>query len=91
MYGKGIVLQNILNNEVNFKPINCKLHNSGKIVCQFIVRCCIHFWCRKINKIVRGRDSKLINFIKRHQNTPSIDPIKVIAHKKMLNSSRRLK
>lgn len=81
----GARLETILENQINFAPINCHIHNSGKIVRNLIVKCSLFFWCKRVNKILKGNDSKFTNFIKRHPDGRNIDPIKVIAYKKMLN------
>lgn len=72
----------ILENQINFIPINCSLYDSGKIACRLIIRC-LFFWCKKINKILKENDSKIINVIKRHAET-NVDPMKLITYKTCL-------
>lgn len=86
-------LMNFIENKVNFVPLNCNIHNTFKHkVSKFIVKCAIYFWCKKINRISKGKDLKFLKFLRNDKNNKQkLDPIKAQAYKKYLNKIKRKK
>ncbi|KAJ8910365.1 hypothetical protein NQ315_007476, partial [Exocentrus adspersus] len=85
-----LILKQILFKIINFDPINCRNHNLKNTLCDFLIKCALHFWCEKVNKIARGQDSKFAKYYKNCVNKNNIDPVKVRALKKCENK-RKLK
>lgn len=82
------MLKQILYDKINFDPINCPQHNLKDTLCNFIIRCALYFWCRKINKIARGQDTKFIRFFKNRPDKILMDPMKIRAYKKWENKRK---
>lgn len=85
------ILENILMEKIDFKPINCPSHDMGNNICKLAVKCSLYFWCRSVNKIAKGKDSKFIFYLKRQNDLSFIDPMKLKAHHKFLNKSKKKK
>lgn len=75
-------LYHILKENVNITPLNCPLHDISTVFYKFIIRCALFWWCRSINKILKGKDNKFTKFLLTKPNSQAIDPIKLAAHKK---------
>lgn len=75
-------LKEILKQKIELNPINCRIHNLADKILNLLIKCAIYFWCKKINKIVKGQDSKFLKFYHEFPDKSSIDPIKIKAYKK---------
>lgn len=75
-------LYHILKENVNITPLNCAIHDISTVFYKFIIRCALFWWCRSINKVLKGKDSKFAKFLSTKPNSQSIDPIKLAAYKK---------
>ena len=86
------ILVAFLKKQVNFKPFKCTLHsNLGDSILNLIVKCSIYFWCRQVNQIANGRDTKYSMYVKKQKNKSLLDPIKLMAIKKYENNKKRFK
>ncbi|KAB0796798.1 hypothetical protein PPYR_10859 [Photinus pyralis] len=66
---------------LNFNSFNCPSHpNLGKLIVSFLVRCILYFWCKQVNRILTGKDTKFERFLKLTSNLSLVDPIKLHAH-----------
>lgn len=83
------VLASVLEKNLSFKVINCKEHNLGDKLCQIIIRCALFWWCKHVNKIARGTDTKLSKFLSTNPNKNYINPIKLQAYIKHQNSKKK--
>ena len=79
------ILKNILENHLQFSLINCPLHTPSKQLIKMLIKYSIFFWCKKVNRILKGKDVKFIKFLKLKPNKGLIDPIKLSALKKYQN------
>lgn len=87
-----ILLQSILLEQLNFNLVNNPCHpNNQHTLVKIIVRCCIFFWSKRVNKIVKGKDEKFIKYLSSNHKVSSIDPIKLQAFKKYQNKMKRAK
>lgn len=83
--------KNLLQN-LQFSLINCTEHKStSSILMKIVIKCCIFFWCRRVNMISKGRDSKFVKFLNMKPSENLVDPIKLRAHKKYLNKVKKKK
>lgn len=56
-------LENNLSGQLHFSLINCKEHqNTHKVLIKLIIKCCLYFWCKRINLVSKGKDENLLNF-----------------------------
>lgn len=86
-----LLLQKILlEQQPNFKLINqsCHLNNDITLV-KIVIRCCLFFWCKQVNRIIKGKDSKFIKFIQMKPDAALIDPVKMQAYKKLQKKNKR--
>lgn len=81
-------LINVLLKKIDFRPINCPEHNLKIYICNILVRCCLYFWCKKINKIANGKDLKFYTFVKICKQVNLLDPMKIKAMKKWENKRK---
>uniref|UniRef100_A0A1Y1NHZ1 Transposable element P transposase-like RNase H C-terminal domain-containing protein n=1 Tax=Photinus pyralis TaxID=7054 RepID=A0A1Y1NHZ1_PHOPY len=83
------VLSFLLRKNFSFSPFNCSEHNVGDAFVSLIVRCCLYWWCRSLNKVAKGKDAKFVSFLAKKPPAHLIDPVKVAAHKKYLMKKKR--
>lgn len=76
------ILYDILKQSINSKPLNCPQHDVSNKFYKFVVRCSLFWWCKSVNKILKGKDGKFINFLASKPNLNRIDPMKILASKK---------
>lgn len=73
-----VALKEILIRNVDFKPINCLQHDLKTQNCNFLIKCALYFWCKKVNRICNGQELKFI----KNSNRKNVDPIKLRAYEK---------
>ncbi|KAJ8914061.1 hypothetical protein NQ315_017582, partial [Exocentrus adspersus] len=80
---KTFILYYSENIELNFKIINFSCHRENStILSKLIVRCCLFFWCKRVNAIAKGKDDKFEKYLKMKPQESLIDPIQLQAYKK---------
>jgi len=85
-------LQKNLLKELNFNLVNSACHSENdKILTKIIVRCCLFFWCKRVNAVAKGKDIKFNKFLKMNPHTSLVDPIKLQAFKKYESKRKILK
>lgn len=84
-----LYLTDLLNRFLNTKPLDCPKHAISKKFISFIITCALYWWCKSINKILKGKDSKFINFLANKPNFHVIDPMKVLTNKKYNSKLKR--
>lgn len=86
------VLENIISNQLQFSLINCKAHDSNHVIMiRVIIRCCLFFWCKRVNLVTNGKDEKFSKFLKSKPNINIIDPIKLKAYKRYQTKLKRVR
>lgn len=82
-----MILQNILEDKIDFKSFSCKIHDkTSKQISSIIIRYSIYWWCNKVNRISKGGDSKFYRYLKNQSNLSLIDPIKLIVNIKYVDN-----
>ncbi|KAJ8911831.1 hypothetical protein NQ315_012561 [Exocentrus adspersus] len=85
------ILEKIISSQLNFKVINCALHDPDKILVKLTVRYSLYFWCKRVNLVAKGKDDKFIKFLDTKPHTSLIDPVKLSAYKKYQSRVKRAK
>ncbi|KAJ8913407.1 hypothetical protein NQ315_008800 [Exocentrus adspersus] len=81
-----------LSTKIAFNVLNCKSHpNLSNHVKNVILKCIIYFWCKSINRILNGQDSKFEILYRLNPNSKNLDPIKVLALKKYNLQKKRMR
>lgn len=86
------LLERILEKQLSFQLVNCVEHSAtSEILLKTVIRCCIFFWCKRINLISKGKDEKFVRFLKRIPDKNLVDPVKLLAYKKHQSKIKRAK
>lgn len=83
-----VILRTSLKKQLNFNSINCSEHNLGEQLCNLLVRCSLFWWCKSVNSILKGTDTKFKKFLSLKPHSHFIDPVKMHALK-MYNKKRK--
>uniref|UniRef100_A0A1Y1KN14 THAP-type domain-containing protein n=1 Tax=Photinus pyralis TaxID=7054 RepID=A0A1Y1KN14_PHOPY len=76
--------------KVSLAPLNCPQHDTVSVTyVKLLIRVIIHFWCKQINRIAKGKDAKFITLYNANRNV--LDPLKIAAHQRFLNNSKRFR
>lgn len=82
-YKISLFLQSVLKTNLDLTPLNCSQHKIEDSFCKFVTRCSLFWWCRSVNKILKGKDLKFARFLNMNPGKINkIDPIKVRAYRK---------
>ncbi|XP_045461866.1 uncharacterized protein LOC123687845 isoform X1 [Harmonia axyridis] len=85
-----LYLKSFLMKYLDFKILNCNEHMLGEKVCETIIRCSLHWWCKQVNEIMSGTDTKFSKFLLTSPSEEFIDPIKIGA-KRIFDTKRKKK
>lgn len=75
---------------LNFMPMKCSKHQDlDERISKVFVNCALYFWTKRINLIMKGKDSKFVKFMSTNTNLSLIDPVKILAHNSYLKKRLR--
>ncbi|XP_045473667.1 uncharacterized protein LOC123680055 [Harmonia axyridis] len=85
-----LYLKSFLMKNLDFQILNCNEHSLGEKVCETIIRCSLHWWCKQVNEIMNGTDTKFCKFLRTSPCEELVDPIKLMA-KRIFDTKRKKK
>lgn len=86
-----LVCSNFILSEINFTPLKCQLHPEvPKKISTIVTSCILYFWCRYLNSILKGTNSKFVKFMKEYKSS-NVDPIQLLAYKKYMSLRHKKK